>query len=150
MNETINKSNFQSQYLGKTKRRIKTLHVDSEMVSLYTSCVLKQNFHCFSVDWGNAMQCNNNIFTGTGNEYSCSSSQIYKHAINWVVVGHGLVPLKYILTVPTFDLSELFYYKNWSKYLLLYHKVSKTWQLFWPLIWFDFYKKTMFGTSLTN
>ena len=26
VNETINKSNFQSQYLGKTKRRIKTLH----------------------------------------------------------------------------------------------------------------------------
>lgn len=51
-----------------------------------------------------------------------SSGQIYKHTINWVVVGHGLVPLKNILAFATVDLSELFYYKNWSKYLLLYRK----------------------------
>lgn len=68
VNETINKSNFQSQYLGKTKRRIKTLHVDSEMVSRYTSLFVKWNFNCFSFDWGNAMQFDNSIFTGTGNE----------------------------------------------------------------------------------
>lgn len=68
VNETINKSNFQSQYLGKTKRRIKTLHVDSEMVSWYTSLFVKRNFNCFSFDWGNAMQFDNSIFTGTGNE----------------------------------------------------------------------------------
>lgn len=50
LNETINKSNFQSQCLGKTKRRMKTLHVDSEMVSWYTSLFVKRNFHCFSFD----------------------------------------------------------------------------------------------------
>ena len=50
VNETINKSNFQSQYLGKTKRRINTLHVDSEMISWYTSLFVKRNFHCFSFD----------------------------------------------------------------------------------------------------